>query len=71
MKDTCGGVFVFGFIVGMFLIMGIVENFPEYVHVCRQAYKQGQIDYANGKKVYKLVKQEDGTIIWKKGAEND
>lgn len=47
-------------IVSMFSVLGISSTIYE------RGYKNGQIDYANGKIVYHLEKQADNTTIWSK-----
>ena len=48
-------------IIMMFVLIAIL-----LVGVRQGSYKQGQIDYANGKIVYSLVKNTQGEMVWKR-----
>lgn len=51
----------------IFLTIGLAGlGFGSVLTVGRLAYKQGQVDYANGKVVYELQKQPDGNTEWVK-----
>lgn len=62
--------FSIGFMIGvgtaLCLAMASPKGTKPYNDGEIAGYKQGQVDYANGKIKYKLVKQPDNTVKWKK-----
>jgi len=59
------------YIIGIIMIIGFVLFSIAGFYIGNKlsystAYKQGQIDYANGVEKYKLEEQEDKSIIWVK-----
>lgn len=52
--------FLIGFVIGLFIFMTFSIFFPEMT----PEYKHGQIDAANGKMLFELKKQENGSTVW-------
>lgn len=52
--------FILGLTLGTGIIVSVASIRPEHT----VPYKQGQIDALNGKILFELKKQEDGTIQW-------
>ena len=61
MSEGVLGIIV-GIIVGAILVVGLTFAFPEYTKI----YKQAQIDAINGKILFELKKQEDGSVVWER-----
>lgn len=65
MKESFGFI-LFGIWLGVFMVLGFAGAFSEKTLQYKEGYKQGQIDYANGKIVYKIKPNGDGTTSWQK-----
>lgn len=59
MSDGVIGLII-GIIAGMLIIIAASNLGPEYT----RTYKQGQIDAINGKIIFELKTQEDGSVVW-------
>lgn len=56
------GSLIIGIFVGAFFVIGLSMTFPEQTKI----YKQAQIDALNGKILFELKKQEDGSVVWER-----
>lgn len=56
------GALLCGLGSGMVLTVNLMRLYPETTTV----YQQGQIDALNGKVLFELVKQPDGSMVWQK-----
>lgn len=61
MSEGVLGIIV-GILVGAFFVIGLSLTFPEQTKI----YKQAQIDALNGKILFELKKQEDGSVVWER-----
>lgn len=61
MREGLGSLII-GIFVGALLVVGLSFAFPEYTKI----YKQAQIDAINGKILFALKKQEDGSTVWER-----
>ena len=61
MSEGVAGIIV-GILVGSILVVGLSLSFPEQTKI----YKQAQIDAINGKILFELKKQEDGSVVWER-----
>lgn len=55
-----------GIVISTMLFMFMADMFGDDSVFYAHGYKQGQIDHANNIVMYELVKQKDGTTVWKK-----
>ena len=60
MNDNSGLAFVIGLVSGLAILVLTMEFFPQY----SVPYKRGQIDALNGKVLFELKQQPDGTTQW-------
>lgn len=60
MKDNTGIAFVIGLVSGLAILVLTIVFFPQYSVL----YKRGQIDALNGKVLFELKQQPDGTTKW-------
>jgi O-antigen/teichoic acid export membrane protein len=53
---------ILGLLLGLLIAIVATLFFPEYTHL----YRQGQIDAVNGKVLFELKPQPDGTTTWER-----
>ena len=63
-KGDAVSSFCIGVAVGLICILGILATLQDDNVYYVSGYKQGQIDYYNGKIKYRLKVQGDGSILW-------